>query len=690
MAEFLFEILSEEIPSRMQGRAADDLARLIREGLESSMLSYSRLDTFSSPRRLALVADGLPTTQPDVTEEYKGPRIDAPDTALQGFLRANGLASIEDAEIRELPKGKFYFATISHKGKSTADVLAEIVQNIFGSFPWPKSMRWGANESRWVRPIQNILCLFDGNIVPIKFNGIRSSAETAGHRFMYPDPIPIANFSDYTAKLQEACVMFDSADRRKAIIDGIQRLAANVGLSMPDDPGLLDEVTGLVEWPVPLLGTIDDIFMDIPQEVLSSAMRKHQKYFVLTTAAGAFSNRFALVANITSDDMGDAIVSGNERVLRARLSDAKFFWDQDRKVGLSGRFEELSGRIFQADLGTVMDKVERLELLAVKLSRFVEGADKTLVSKAARLCKADLSTGMVGEFPDLQGIMGRYYALEEGESDTVSNAIAEHYSPVGPGDRCPSKPESICIALADKIDTLVGFFGINKKPTGSRDPYALRRAALGVIRLILENGIKLELGSIFSDAYRSYKKPLKVDEVDVVETLMVFFADRLKAHLKETGVEHDYVSAVFAVGHDDDLVRLMSRVLALQEFLGTEDGSSLLIAYKRAANIVRIEEKKDGASFKGLELPENMEKPEANALVSELKTVDIAVNRAIEHGEFEASMSSLATLRKPLDLFFDRVKVNSDDPQERIANLSVLARIGSLMDRVVDFSKIEG
>ena len=689
MAEFLLEILSEEIPARMQTRAADDMKRLIKEGLESAGLSYDQLDTYAGPRRLTAVAEGLPAFQPDVRDERKGPNIEAPDKAIQGFLKANGLALAGEAEIRELPKGKFYFAVVERKGRPAAEVLRDIVENVFSSLPWPKSMRWATNESRWVRPLHNILCIFDGEIVPVSFGGLKAGRETVGHRFMAPEPISVDGFSDYVAKLELAFVLIESSKRKQRIEDGIYDLANVVGLSVPDDPGLLDEVTGLVEWPVPLLGTIDDAFMDVPAEVLTSAMRKHQKYFALATAKGDFANRFALVANIETPEDGRAVINGNERVLRARLSDAKFFWDQDRQRKLDSRVKKLSERVFQADLGTVLDKVERLDLLAARIAEHVEGAEIQDVRRAARLCKADLSTGMVGEFPDLQGIMGRYYAKGDGESESVCDAISEHYSPVGPSDTCPSAPVSVCIALADKIDTLIGFFGIEEKPTGSKDPYALRRATLGVIRLILENGIRLPLNDVFAAAHQAFGARLKVDALNVSDSLLSFMADRLKVHLKEQGVEHDHVSAVFAVGSEDDLVRLVAKVSALQRFLGSDDGANLLTAYKRAANIVRIEEKKDGKSFTAKDASDSLVAGEAKTLASELTKVEATVHKAVESEDYSAAMACLSTLRSPVDVFFEKVKVNADDPGEREANLSLLARIGATMDQVSDFSKVE-
>lgn len=689
MAEFLLEILSEEIPARMQGRAAEDVSRLLGKALKDAQLDYTRLDAYAGARRLTVVIDGLPLAQPDVREERKGPSVDAPDKAVQGFLKANGFASVDDAEVRDLPKGKFYFAVIERDGRPSVDVLKEVVETLLQTMPWPKSMRWGTSEARWVRPLHSLLCLFDGQVVPVSFEGLTAGAVTVGHRFMAPAELTVKDFADYVEKLERAKVITDPAKRRTMIADGLDALANQNGLRVPDDPQLLDEVTGLVEWPVSLLGTIDQTFMDVPSEVLISAMRKHQKYFSFHTDKSEFSNRFAVIANMETDDGGQAIVNGNERVLRARLSDAKFFWDQDRQQRLESRVGKLEERVFQAKLGTVLGKVERLEALATLMADHVDGADGRHVRRAAKLCKADLSTGMVGEFPDLQGVMGRYYARQDGEDEAVCTAIAEHYSPLGPSDQCPSEAVSICVALADKIDTLVGFFGIDEKPTGSKDPYALRRAALGVIRLILENGLRLPLSDAFAIAHQAYGKNLTVTAETLTGDLMSFFADRLKVHLRESGVRHDHVSAVFALGDEDDLVRLMARVNALSAFLDSDDGANLLTAYKRAANIVRIEEKKDGKSFGDGFAVESLVATDAKVLAEELISVETEVKSAVAGEDFVAAMTRLAALRQPVDVFFDRVTVNAEDAAERSANLALLARIGATMDLVSDFSQVE-
>lgn len=686
MAELLLEIFSEEIPARMQARGAEDLARLVGESLKAQGLEAKSLRAVGGPRRLTLVADGLPKAQPDTTEERKGPQVGAPEQALQGFMKAAGLTSIDQADVRELPKGKFYFAVAVKKGRPTAVVLKEIVEAALAQLPWPKSMRWGTNPTRWVRPLHSIICLFDGAVVPVEFARVKAGNTTAGHRFLAPTRIGVKNAADYTAKLKKANVVVEPGEREEIISRDLARLAAAEGLSVRADAGLLSEVIGLVEWPVPLLGTIPDAFMDVPAEVMTSAMRKHQKYFALSTKSGAFANRFGVIANMVTKDKGKAIVAGNERVLSARLSDAKFFWDQDREQPLASRVEKLQERVFQASLGTVLDKTKRLVKLAGHLAELLK-ADTQGAERAALLCKADLSTGMVGEFPDLQGIMGRYYALHDKESAAVADAVAEHYSPLGPTDACPSKPLSIVVSLADKLDSLVGFFAINEKPTGSKDPYALRRAALGVIRIILENKLRLPLRAAFGHALTGYDA-LKVDAKKISDEVLDFFADRLKVHLREKGVRHDYVSAVFALGTEDDLVRLIARVDALAAFLTSDDGANLLVAYKRAANILRIEEKKDSKTYAGDVAAESLGAAEGEQLLNTLNGT--AVIRFVREDDFATAMAELAKLRAPVDAFFDKVTVNTDNADQRVARLTLLARIVAVMNQVADFSKIEG
>jgi len=688
--QMLLELFSEEIPARMQGGAAASLEKLVVEGLRKNGLGEVTARHFVTPRRLTLVIDGLPAAQPDVTEERKGPKVDAPDKAIEGFLRSTGL-TLDQCEKREMAKGTFYFAVIEKKGRQTREVLREVVDEAIRALPWPKSMRWADKPERWVRPLHSILCLFDGEVVPVSYAGVTAGDTTRGHRFLAPEPFAVKDFDDYAAKLRDAYVMLDPAERRQVIEDGARTLAEAEGLTVKPDEGLLREVTGLVEWPVPLPGRIDDAFMELPDEVLATSMREHQKYFSLLNKDGTLAPRFVVIANIVANDGGAQITAGNERVLRARLSDGKFFWDQDRKAPLESRVDKLKDRVFYEGLGSDFDKVERIRKLAVALAEYIPEADAATVDRAALLAKADLPTDMVGEFPELQGIMGRYYALHDGEDPVVADAIAEHYSPLGPSDACPSKPASVAVALADKIDTLVGFWAINEKPTGSKDPFALRRAALGVIRLIVENKLRLPLGQAFQAALDGYGTRVPGAARDTVgPDLLDFFADRLKVHLREQGVRHDLISAVFALGGEDDLVRLLARVDALTKFLDSDDGANLLVAYRRAMNIVRIESKKDNASFDGAVDTGALVLDEEKALNAALDEVTRAAETALAGEEFEAAMAALARLRAPVDAFFDRVTVNADDPALRANRLRLLSAIGAVMGRIADFGKVEG
>ena len=689
MAELLLEIFSEEIPARMQARAAEDLQRLVVEGLGKNGLTGDGVRTYVTPRRLVLVIEGLPVAGPDVSEEKRGPRVGAPEQALNGFLASSGL-KLEELEQRDTGKGVFYFAVINRKGRATIEVLKEVVEAAMADFPWPKSQRWGANSVRWVRPLQSILCLFDGAVVPVTFGPISAGNVSRGHRFLAPAEFTVKDFADYAAKLAAAKVVLDPVERRHAILSQAEAAAAREGLTLRADDGLLAEVTGLVERPNVLVGTIDDKFMGVPQEVLITSMRAHQKYFSLMNG-DKLAPRFLVTSNMEASDGGAAIVAGNERVLRARLSDAAFFWDTDRKVRLESRLPKLAERLFYAKLGTMADKVARMQVLARHLTAFVGNAPAADAERAAELAKADLSTEMVGEFPELQGIMGGYYALNDGEKPAVADAIAEHYSPLGPSDKVPTAPLSVCASLADKIDSLVGFFAIDEKPTGSKDPFALRRAALGVIRLVVENGLRLPLFTLFQFAHAQFKPgTLSGDPKRVAEDLMEFFADRLKVHLKEKGVRHDLVNAVFGLGDEDDLVRMLARVDALGDFLGSDDGSNLVIAYRRAANIVRIEEKKDGISYAGPADAGALVEAEEKALHAALAEVRQAANSALKAEDFAGAMAALARLRRPVDAFFDKVTVNTDQPAIRVNRLKLLAEIGAAMGEVADFARIEG
>ena len=683
MAELLLELLSEEIPARMQARAADDLKRLVTDGLKAAGLDFKDVRAFATPRRLALVVDGLPTARADISEERRGPRVGAPEQAVQGFLKASGLASIDQAEKRDTGKGEFWFAVIAKKGGPTAEALPAIIDGAMKALPWPKSMKWGSGTMTWVRPLQSIVALFDGKVLagevapggemaPIRFGDT-----TRGHRFLSKGTIKVAGFEDYVAKLRAAYVVLDPAERRKIVLDGAEKLCAEAQVALRQDEGLLEEVAGLVEWPVPLLGTIDSQFMDVPPEVLIVSMKTHQRYFTTNTRAGALANRFVVVANNVARDGGKTIVDGNERVLRSRLADAKFFWDQDRKIRLEERLPALKDMIFHAKLGTQADRVARIEILADKIAPYVVGADSVQAILAAHLCKADLRSGMVGEFPELQGVMGRYYALEEKLPAAIADAIGDHYAPAGPNDRCPSAPISIVVALADKLDTLTSFWSIGEKPTGSRDPFALRRAALGIIRIVVENGIRLPLKKFFD-----------------ADDLMAFFADRLKVQMREKGVRHDVVDAVFALGGEDDLVRLLARVEAVQSFLGTDAGKDLLTAYGRAANIVRAEERKDktlSAKIAGAPDAALMEQAEEKAVASALADVERLVKSALQREDFAGAMNAFADLRGPIDSFFEKVTVNvAEKPNLRLNRLKLLNQIRVTMDSVADFSRIEG
>lgn len=696
MPELLLEILSEEIPARMQARAADDLKRLVTDGLKAAGLAFESANAYVTPRRLCLVVDGLPEKQPDVSEERRGPNVNAPEQAINGFRGSLPEGAV--IEERETPKGTFFFALVDTKGAATADVLIRLVSEAMANLPWPKSMRWADYPGRWVRPVHTLVCLFDGEVVPAALGPVTAGFATQGHRFLAPDLIKVDSFADYKSKLLAAKVMLDPAERRAKIEADARALCEAEGLSLKDDPGLLDEVTGLVEWPVVLMGTIDDQFMSLPDEVLSTSMRSHQKYFSTLGKDTGLANRFIVVANTETKDDGQQVVAGNERVLRARLSDAKFFWDQDRATKLEDRVDALKDRVFHAKMGTVYDKVLRIEQLSARFAEIFK-VEPTNAMRGARLAKADLSTGMVGEFPELQGLMGRYYAQHDGECAEVYDAIAEHYSPLGPGDNCPRETASVYVALADKIDSLVGFFAIDEKPTGSKDPYALRRAALGVIRLTLENHLRYNLKSMIGTARSMYESwgGLKRDgldgtkiDIELEETLLAFFADRLKVHLREQGVRHDLIDAVFALGGEDDLVRLINRVEALQGFLKTEDGENLLTAYRRAANILRAEEKKDGISYNDAPDPGLLTDDAEKALADALDHAKPAIENALAAEDFVAAMQALAGLRKPVDTFFDDVTVNADDAALRANRLKLLNGIRASLDGVADFSKIEG
>ena len=734
MADFLIELFSEEIPARMQSGGARDLERLVTAALLDRGLKFEGAKSFAGSRRLALQVAGLPVKQPDVREEKKGPRVGAPEKAIEGFLRSAGL-KLEDCQKQNDGKGEFYVARIERAGRATAEVLAEILPEAFAKLPWPKSMRFPGSALRWVRPLHSVIAILDGAVVPFEFCGVKSGNKTSGHRFLSKGEIAVKDFADYAAKLRAAHVLIDAAERKEIILRDAKAKAAVLGLELIEDIGLLEEVSGLAEWPVVLIGTIEDQFMDVPAEILQTSMRTHQKYFSLRDAkTGKMANRFAVVSNMVTQDGGKEIVAGNERVLRARLSDAKFFWDHDRQHTLESRVEKLKGITFHAKLGTQYERVERIEALAGEIAAKI-GADVEMAKRAARLCKADLTTGVVGEFPELQGIMGSYYAAHDGEPAEIVAAIREHYKPLGPTDAVPASKVSIAVALADKVDQLVGFFTIDEKPTGSSDPFALRRAALGVIRIILTNSVRVGLRGLWSKQFgrvarctsvvkaESGFRPLREVMANVglkaqfeefwatahagavsdetkeagrqrfyldSDSLLTFFADRLKVALKEKGTRYDLIDAVFSLGNEDDLVRLVARVEALQSFLKTDEGVNLLAGYKRAANILKAEEKKDKTTFDGAPDAAALVLPEEKALFAELESAAGQVEADIKAERFAEAMGVMSRLRAPVDAFFDKVTVNDKDPALRRNRLLLLSRLRATLHLAADFSKIEG
>lgn len=686
MPDLLLEIRSEEIPAGMQDRAAAALKDAILQACAEEGLAFGHAASFATPRRLVATVADLPERQPDRAIEFKGPRVGSPDKAIEGFLRGRGLTSLDQCVTHDTGKGEFYFVVETARGGPVADLLRGHIEQALGAHDWPKSMRWADQLERWVRPISGILCLFGGQIVPVAFAGHVANDATVGHRFLAPGRTKVENFDDYRTKLMATKVVLDPKERAERIAHRARAIACAEGLELIEDARLVAENAGLVEWPVVLLGQFDDAFLEVPHEVLTSAMRGHQRYFsVRDPKTGRLTNRFVLVANMETADGGDAIVAGNERVLRARLADARFFWNQDRKRSLEDRLPDLDKVVFHARLGSLGDKTRRLERLAAELAQYVPNADVVQARRAARLAKADLTTEMVGEFPDLQGVMGRYYAVHDGEDAAVAEAIALHYAPAGPSDACPGAPVGVVVALADKIDTLAGFFAIGETPTGSKDPFGLRRAALGVIRLILENGIRVPLRDVFGVAVGLHGPPPS----GAVEALVEFFAERLKVHLRESGVRHDAIGAVFAKG-DDDLARVVARAKALQTFLDGADGATLLTAYRRAGNIVRIEAKRDGRAYDGAADPRRFAATEERVLGTELVAVAGRAERALGAEDFAQAMRAMAALKAPIDAFFDRVTVNCEDTALRENRLRLLAQIQGTLDRVADFTKIEG
>jgi len=723
MPDLLFELFSEEIPARMQARAAEDLRKAVTDRLVDAGLVYEGAKTFVTPRRLALAVHGVPARQADVREEKKGPRVGAPENAIAGFLKAAGLTSIREAKVQPDKKGDFYVAVIEKPGRAAIEVIAEILSQVIKTFPWPKSMRWGVASKypgalTWVRPLHSIVATFgpeteEPDIVPVAVDGVAVGNETRGHRFMAPAPFTVRRLADYLQKLDKAKVVPDAERRRDIIIAEAKQLAFAQGLELVEDEGLLAEVAGLVEWPVVLMGSFDQSFLHIPEEVIRATIRNNQKCFVLRDAAHAkLVDKFILVSNIEAEDGGAAIVAGNERVIRARLSDAKFFYETDLKTRLEDRLPKFKDIVFHERLGTQWERIERIERLAGELAPLV-GADVEKAKRAARLCKADLLTEVVGEFPELQGLMGKYYAEEQGEDEAVAHACEDHYKPKGPDDLVPSDPVSIAVALADKLDTLVGFWAIDEKPTGSKDPYALRRAALGVIRIVLDNHIRISLVPLFWKHFELF--PVPIDKTLAAFDLLSFMTERLKVQLREQGARHDLVDAAIAVGQlvyhgakeelrqasplsselfrayaNDVLLLIVRRVEALGKFLDTEDGKNLLAGFKRATNIIRIEEKKDKREYTGAPDPKLYQQAEEKALAQAIGVAKSDAERAVAAEDFEAAMRAMAKLRPHVDAFFDKVTVNVEDKALRENRLKLLNEIRAATRAVADFSRIEG
>jgi glycyl-tRNA synthetase beta chain len=686
MPDLLLEFLSEEIPARMQARAADDLRKLVADRLVAAGLVYEGAKAFATPRRLALCVHGVPARQPDTREEKKGPRVGAPEEAIAGFLKAAGLKSVAEAKVQPDKKGDFYVALIERPGRSAIDVIAEIIPDVVCGFPWPKSMRWGSGRLTWVRPLHSIVATFgpeteEPDIVHFNVDGLTAGNVTRGHRFMAPAPITVKRFDDYVAKLEKAKVVLDPARRADIILADSKNLAFAQGFELVEDEGLLAEVAGLVEWPVTLMGSFDHGFLSIPEEVIRATIRNNQKCFVLRDPQSAkLINRFILVANEEAADGGKAIVSGNERVIRARLSDAKFFYETDLKTRLEMRLPKFEQIVFHEKLGSQAERIARIVALAGQLARIV-GADVAKAERAAYLCKADLLTEVVGEFPELQGLMGRYYAEAQNEDEAVAHACEDHYKPKGPDDLVPADPVSIAVALADKIDMLVGFWAIDEKPTGSKDPYALRRAALGIIRIVIDNNLRLSLTKAFQQALKNFSAG---------GNLLSFFADRLKVQLREQGARHDLVDAVFALEGQDDLLMIARRVDALGKFLDTDDGKNLLAGVKRASNILRIEEKKDKKTYTGVPDAKRHQLSEEKALADAIGVAKKEASAAAAKEDFAGAMAAMAKLRPRVDAFFDKVTVNVDDKTLRENRLKLLNEIRDATRAVADFSKIEG
>ncbi|MEN9010673.1 MAG: glycine--tRNA ligase subunit beta [Yoonia sp.] len=682
MPDLLIELFSEEIPARMQGRAAADLQKLVTDGLVDAGLTYKSAAAFSTPRRLTLSVEDLLAESKPVREERKGPKVGAPDKALEGFLRGAGVAK-DDLEIRDDKNGQVYFAVIEKPGRMAADIIAEVLENTIRNFPWPKSMRWGTGSLKWVRPLHSIICMLTdeagAEVVPVDVDGITSGNTTRGHRFLAPDAFSVTSFEDYEAKLKRAKVMLRPDERADMIWNDATNQAFALGLEVVEDRGLLTEVAGLVEWPVVLLGQIDPTFYDLPAEVLQTSMKEHQKFFSVRNAKTGQIERFVTVANTVTSDDGATILKGNQKVLFARLSDAKFFWENDLRIAKAGMdpwLHSLSNVTFHNKLGTQKDRIDRIITLASEIAPLV-GADVTEVAEAARVAKADLSSEMVYEFPELQGLMGRYYAINAGLSDAVAAAAQEHYSPLGPSDDVPTAPVSVAVALADKLDTLTGFWAIDEKPTGSKDPFALRRAALGVTRLILDNDLTISLTKLFG-------------ETEWSANLLGFFHDRLKVYLKDQGIRHDIIDACIAMDGSDDLTLLVKRTKALAATLSTDDGENLIQGFKRANNILTIEEAKDGVEYSFGADPVHAQHDSERALFVALDEADTVIAPAMAAQDFGTAMAAMAELRGPIDAFFENVQVNADQQVVRRNRLNLLSRIRKTCLGVADLTRIDG
>ncbi|TGD65108.1 glycine--tRNA ligase subunit beta [Tabrizicola sp. WMC-M-20] len=712
MSDLLIELFSEEIPARMQARARDDLKKLMTDGLVEAGLTYAHAGAFSTPRRLTLAVEGLSAESRAVREERKGPNTSAPAQAVEGFLRATGL-TLDQLEKRADKKGEVYFAVIEKPGRKAPEIIAEVLEGVIRNFPWPKSMRWGNGSLRWVRPLHSILCLLSdeggAEVVPLTVDGITAGNTTRGHRFLSPSAFSVSGFEDYAAKLKRAHVILDSAEREDAIRAEAQTLAFAAGMELVEDKGLLAEVAGLVEWPVPLMGRIADDFLGLPAEVLQTSMKEHQKFFSVRNPKTGRIEGFVTVANTVTADHGQTILKGNQKVLAARLSDAKFFWENDLRVAKAGmgEWEEgLKAVTFHNKLGSQADRISRIAALAREIAPMV-GADPDLAERAAKLAKLDLRSAMVGEFPELQGLMGMYYATAAGEPDAVANAARDHYSPLGPSDAVPTDPVSVAVALADKIDTLTGFWAIDEKPTGSKDPFALRRAALGVVRLVLGNGVRVHTTNLVEAAIKAagfpYADPADPDDytnMDVPLNLIAFLHDRLKVFLKDQGIRHDVIDACLApsplaatsaaMPGNDDLTLLVKRATALQATLQTEDGQNLVQGYKRASNILSQAEQKDGVEYSFGADPKFAETDEERALFVALDAAETVIVPAMAKEDFATAMQAMAALRAPIDAFFTATQINTDNAIVRRNRLNLLHRIRTICLSVADLTRLDG